>query len=144
MIEEIKIDLTKALRGMREVQVSGKANTRMRRVKIEKAIALSQEEPDWGDFKNRFFGVKNYAHFGDQDCDCERGYGPKHGYIVFRIEKVYTAKKVAEDGIYLLKLCAENSEVDVCGLLNEYLTRQKCLEVTKEDLKKLEEFKEEA
>lgn len=32
-----------------------------------------------------FRGVKNYSHFGDQGCDCDFGYGPKHGGIVFSI-----------------------------------------------------------
>ena len=35
--------------------------------------------------RDGYFGVKNYAHFGDQRCDCQYHLGPKHGSIVFRI-----------------------------------------------------------
>ena len=32
-----------------------------------------------------YYGIKNYAHFGDQRCDCRYGLGPDHGSIVFSI-----------------------------------------------------------
>lgn len=32
-----------------------------------------------------YLGVKNYDGFGDQGSDCEYGYGPRHGSIVFSI-----------------------------------------------------------
>ncbi len=33
----------------------------------------------------RFHGVKIYSGFGEQRCDCEYGYGPRHGSIVFSV-----------------------------------------------------------
>jgi hypothetical protein len=32
-----------------------------------------------------YFGVKNYERFIHQGSNCEYGYGPRHGYIVFSI-----------------------------------------------------------
>ena len=36
--------------------------------------------------RERYFGCKNYDRWVCQRCDADYGYGPKHGYIVFRIE----------------------------------------------------------
>lgn len=33
----------------------------------------------------QFYGVKIYSSFGEQRCDCEYGYGPRHGSIVFSV-----------------------------------------------------------
>lgn len=49
-----------------------------------------------------YYGVKNYAHFGDQRCDCQYHLGPDHGEIVFRIgltdeargRKKFSAKQI--------------------------------------------------
>jgi hypothetical protein len=44
-----------------------------------------------------YFGVKNYEGFGDQREDHRRGYGPKHGYIVFAVERKHSTELSPED-----------------------------------------------
>lgn len=62
---------------------------------------------------HRYFGVKNYSHFGDQREDHQYGYGPKHGHIVFAIgltnearERLDKGEKLSpqetEDALYLI------------------------------------------
>lgn len=61
----------------------------------------------------RYFGVKNYAGFGDQREDHEYGFGPRHGSIVFSVgltrairERIRTGPHLEdheiEDALYLL------------------------------------------
>lgn len=45
-----------------------------------KDIATGQES-----MRREYFGVKNYAHWQHQECDCKYGYGPTHGSIVFSV-----------------------------------------------------------
>jgi hypothetical protein len=54
---------------------------------IEEAIGRIQADPAEA-LKAEYLGIKNYAHFGDQRCDCSYGYGPTHGTIVFSIGRV--------------------------------------------------------
>ena len=57
-----------------------------------------------------YYGVKNYANFGDQRCDCQYHLGPDHGEIVFRIgltdeargKKKFTHKQI-DAMIYFLE-----------------------------------------
>lgn len=35
--------------------------------------------------KYEYFGTKSYARWYGQRCDCEYGYGPRHGSIIFKI-----------------------------------------------------------
>ena len=55
----------------------------------------------------QYIGVKNYAGFGDQREDHEYGMGPRHGTIVFRIERTRSARdnktQLGLDEIYLLE-----------------------------------------
>jgi len=57
--------------------------------------------------KAQYFGNKRYEGFY-QRCDCEYGYGPRHGYIVDRIELKHRGSTVLTDEekdacIYYLK-----------------------------------------
>ena len=56
--------------------------------------------------KRRYFGNKRYEGFY-QGCDCEYGYGPRHGSIVDRIELRNTQKELSDEEkdacIYYLK-----------------------------------------
>jgi hypothetical protein len=40
-----------------------------------------------------YFGCKNYSPWTCQRCDCDYGYGPSHGYIVFKIGMLSDARK---------------------------------------------------
>lgn len=48
--------------------------------------------------RREYFGVKNYAHFGDQREDHTYGFGPKHGSIVFSVGLTSAARKMIESG----------------------------------------------
>lgn len=56
--------------------------------------------------RNVYFGTKDYDRFVDQRCDCDYGYGPKHGWIVFSVglcrrHRQPTWEQI-EDALYLL------------------------------------------
>lgn len=73
---------------------------------IADAIENIQKHPT-GALMTNYIGVKNYAGFGDQREDHEYGMGPRHGSIVFRIERTRMAREkriaLGEDEIYLLE-----------------------------------------
>jgi hypothetical protein len=67
-----------------EISTQGFCTTKKREALVEIAISKLQTNPeDWA--KEEYFGIKNYAQFGDQRADCSYGMGPTHGSIVFRI-----------------------------------------------------------
>jgi hypothetical protein len=56
---------------------------------VEQAIkwmASSYQPTFYTDLNTVFFGCKDYAHWSHQREDCQYGYGPRHGSIVFAIE----------------------------------------------------------
>ncbi len=63
--------------------ILGKVDSPQRKKQVETAIADISN--DCAHLFTKYFGVKNYAGFGDQCTDCDYGYGPKHGTIVFKI-----------------------------------------------------------
>jgi hypothetical protein len=48
-------------------------------------LATGVTKNSYTDLWQRFFGVKDYAQWSGQRCDCEYGYGPSHGHITFAI-----------------------------------------------------------
>jgi hypothetical protein len=58
---------------------------------IEKAIASLASGGDY--MKRVAIAVKDYAQFHGQGCDCEYGYGPKHGWHVFTVGLTRDARK---------------------------------------------------
>jgi hypothetical protein len=56
--------------------------------------------------RSSYIGIKNYAGFGDQRADCDYGYSPSHGYIVFSIGRRDSGTDPAPlgpDEVYLLE-----------------------------------------
>lgn len=104
----MKINLERCRRGMEEIRIEGwpgnKDANPKRHKAIEDAITEIQTKGEKA-LKEQYLGVKNYAAFGDQREDHQYGYGPAHGYIVFRIERKNRDKPIAnkEDVIYLLE-----------------------------------------
>ena len=96
---DVSIDVNRCLHAMRSINVEGAPRPK----RIEEAISLIQN--DGGCLRKMYIGVKNYASFGDQNCDCKYGYGPSHGAIVFRIERVRDNHEacLGVDEIYLLE-----------------------------------------
>jgi hypothetical protein len=99
----MKIDIARCTKAMQFLAISGVPRPEL----IEKAIALIQKNPDDA-LRSGYLGIKNYAHFGDQRCDCPYGMGPKHGDIVFSIGRTrnclrHDALAVSDDEIYYLQ-----------------------------------------
>jgi len=69
-----------------EIELEGVTTTPQREELIAEAIEKLQKDPD--DFaKGQYYGIKNYAAFGDQREDYRHGCGPRHGSIKFRIDR---------------------------------------------------------
>lgn len=99
------LDQEKVRSGLSVVSITGRLSSQVRRDAVGDAInALAS---GGNVLKKRFIGVKNYSSFGDQRCDCEYGFGPKHGHIVFKVglttdcRQVITGDQV-EAAIYVL------------------------------------------
>lgn len=91
------------LRGIQNIKVTGNP-VPARHYKIEQAIKLIQT--DSGALRGGYLGIKQYAHFGDQECDCAYGMGPTHGSIVFSIGRVHQNRNTATLGeaeVFLLE-----------------------------------------
>ena len=97
------IDNDRCLRAMRDLEITG-VPTSGRHYLIEEAIAAIQKDGATA-LAAEYFGIKNYAAFGDQREDHEYGYHPRHGSIVFRIGRQNRHAKtvLGDDHIYLLE-----------------------------------------
>jgi hypothetical protein len=58
---------------------------------IDRAISCLATGSDY--MKRVAISVKDYAQFSGQGCDCEYGYGPKHGWHVFTVGLTRDARK---------------------------------------------------
>lgn len=98
------LNLERCRRGMTQLHVEGSPRNGL----IEEAIAAIQKDPI-GALRKEYFGIKNYAGFGDQREDHPYGYGPKHGSIVFRIGRANPGdgKPLDNDAIYFLEACRD-------------------------------------
>jgi len=99
-----KIDWERFENGQKQLIVEGIASTEDRKKLVGEAIGLIFTDPKTA-LKNEYIGYKNYAGFGDQRFDCPYGMGPRHGSIVFSIERssLYDENSNHEDKIYFLK-----------------------------------------
>ena len=93
---------------MQLISVSGLCNSEVRETAIEEAISEIQSDGKLA-LSQRYIGVKNYAHFGDQGVNCEYGLGPRHGHIVFRIGRHRSSRQkvLGDDEIYFLEACRD-------------------------------------
>ena len=101
-----KINFEIFRKGVEEVRVDGIPNSKERLNIIERAITEIQSSPETA-LSEKFFGVKSYAGFGDQECDLNYGYGPRHGSIVFCIGRADLKNKITNFGIYALEVLRE-------------------------------------
>jgi hypothetical protein len=62
--------------------------------------------------RKMYFGVKNYSGYTHQGCNCEYGYGPTHGSIVFSIglrnPKTPLTEEQIESCLYYLNAIKNN------------------------------------
>lgn len=65
--------------------------------------------------RERFFGTKHYGGLPGQRCDCQYGFGPKHGSIVFAIELTLEARQRLKHGG---ELTPEETEAAIQFLTN--------------------------
>jgi hypothetical protein len=77
------------------IYVRGKANSAQRLISIKEAkdAIITGEEK----FRSGFKGVKVYASFGEQNCNLEYGYGPKHGTMVFEVGLLIRDRLLTDD-----------------------------------------------
>jgi hypothetical protein len=117
----MKINIEDLIQGYNQVSVYGRVNTPYREKRIKEAIAYFQENPKPDRKEN--FGIKNYDGFGDQRCDCEPGYGPKHGVIVFTIDYNRYVKDLTIDnkGINFLLTALFNPQISLSHLIGNYI-----------------------
>lgn len=117
----MKIDIERCRTAMKNIYMEGRPDIghasfpeESRKAKIEKAISFIQKNGKTA-LQHQYLGVKNYAGFGDQGCDCEYGYGPRHGHIVFSIgrtpEARYNNVELGADEIYFLECCRDFGSV---------------------------------
>ncbi len=77
-----KIILAKSVIAIRgEIQNDSKG----RRSEVVQSAIRDIATNNAGKIKAKYFGVKNYSGFGDQQEDHSYGMGPKHGNIVFSV-----------------------------------------------------------
>lgn len=110
-----KFDFNKALDGSRNISVIGIPNTTNRKNLIEKAILRIQEDPE-NAFSDEYIGMKNYAHFGDQEVCCEYGMRPRHGSVVFQIGRAngrHTKSTLGENEIFFLECVRDFGFVEI-------------------------------
>ncbi len=97
------VDIERCARALKEITVGGIVNTAQRRQCIADAIAAIHTDGATALLKE-YIGVKVYAGFGEQREDHTYGSGPRHGNIVFRIERVGDRKTMlSADHVYLLE-----------------------------------------
>jgi hypothetical protein len=109
-----KLDIVRFRRGSEQLTVQGVPSTESRVELIEEAIRRIQADGAAA-LRKEFLGIKNYAAFGDQRCDCRYGMGPRHGHIVFRIGRRdrYNAGTLDADAIYFLEAVRDFVSTDV-------------------------------
>lgn len=107
-----KIDIDRCARAMADISIEG----RPRSGAIADAIAAIQSDGIIA-LSDRYIGVKNYAHFGDQREDHYYGYGPAHGHIVFSIRRTDRSSKtvLGPDHVYLLECARDFGSVQCLG-----------------------------
>lgn len=99
-----QVDFLRLMRVASDIYVEGICTSDARQNVIADAIFAIQTDGKNALTKG-FLGVKNYASFGDQRSDCEYGYKPTHGDIVFSVGRSDRDKPITlgEDHIYFLE-----------------------------------------
>ena len=108
--EMTKINMDYFNKGASEIYVEGVLSGNVREGVVVEAVTQINEDP-FNALKNKYLGVKRYAGFGDQECNCEYGMGPKHGNIAFKIGRVdrKSDKELSSYAIYALEIFIEFS-----------------------------------
>lgn len=75
------LDIGRIQEAEKRLAVEGWCDSEMRYSVVEDAI----KEVAAGGLRERWLGVKVYAHFGEQRVSCSYGYLPVHGQVLFRV-----------------------------------------------------------
>jgi len=132
------MDIEKLIKRHQQIELYGQCCTKERQQLAEEAIKYFQTNPELK--RSEYFGIKNYAGFGDQRCDCTPGYGPTHGSIVFRIDYNRKNSKVDEDGIDYILTAIANPNIRISDLVSTYLNNKSKMEQAEQQIKELAEF----
>lgn len=112
------IDINRCRSAMRRISVSGLVCNAERECALSDAIAAIQRDPA-NALLNEYIGVKHYAGFDDQRSDHPYGMCPRHGDIVFRIDRLDIRRDgrpidpLGPDEIYLLECVRDAGEFEV-------------------------------
>ena len=108
------IDIERVKRAAKDIHVEGRPCEKL----IAVAIAAIQADGSAA-MRSQYFGIKNYASFGDQREDHQYGMGPRHGNIVFRIGRNDREHPVTlgDDHVYLLE-CIRDFGLVACDRLD--------------------------
>jgi hypothetical protein len=111
-----KISFDRCDRALAHLRIGGLVSSEVREKAVADAIASIQKDGVLA-MSCGYIGVKNYASFGDQREDHEYGMRPRHGDIVFRIERTEAVRggtfELGEDHIYLLECVRDGGSVKV-------------------------------
>lgn len=112
------IDIERCRSAMRRITVSGLVCSAERERALSDAIAAIQRDAASA-LLHRYIGVKRYAGFDEQREDHEYGMCPRHGDIVFRIDRLDIRRDgtppmpLGPDEIYLLECVRDAGEFEV-------------------------------
>lgn len=85
-IDMAKVDLAKTVVFVRGVYAKGGTERASVIADAVKQIATGAPiREHYGDLWRVAFGTKSYDRWDGQRCDCEYGYGPRHGSIIFQV-----------------------------------------------------------
>lgn len=127
-------DVNRCRKAMKDLIIRGVPDTPQRLRLIEDAIRQIQHDPVKA-LAGEYLGIKNYAGFGDQREDHRYGMGPRHGTIVFSVERRRPGESTSlgADHIYLLECVRDAGSVleftdprntkqkyNLCAAINKY------------------------
>ena len=79
-IDEDKLNIAKTILNIEGIKWLGSGDTK---TKVKEAI--EDVINDFVKLRREYFGAKNYDRWTCQGCNCNYGYSPSHGSIVFKI-----------------------------------------------------------
>lgn len=89
----------------------GRVASMPQRLRVIEDAILAIQTDQTSALSKEYMGVKNYAGFGDQRCDCSYGMGPSHGSIVFEVGRARDYNgPLDSDAIYALEVFRDTGD----------------------------------
>lgn len=111
--KHVKIDLDRFQRGAKQLRCVGRVAKLPHRLRVIEDAILAIQTNQVTALSEEYMGVKNYAAFGDQRCDCSYGMGPSHGSIVFMVGRASGYKgPMDSDAVYALEVFRDTGDAE--------------------------------